>query len=74
MSGGVAAPAFVLCSELGGSTFRGTDLLALVGNQSVSHCLSIVERSSLFQIVPLGDSIVSVLTLCYSLRQTGYPH
>ena len=28
-----AAPAFVPCSELGGSTFRGTDLLALVGNQ-----------------------------------------
>ena len=37
-----AAPAFVHCSELGESTFRGTDLLAFVGNQSVPHCLSIV--------------------------------
>ena len=37
-----ATPAFVHCSELEGSAFRGTDLLALVGNQSVSCCLSIV--------------------------------
>ena len=28
-----AAPAFVSCWELGGSTFRGTDLLTPVGNQ-----------------------------------------
>ena len=41
--------AFVHCSELGGSAFRGTDLLALVGNQSVPYCLSIVVRLSLFQ-------------------------
>ena len=39
-----AASAFVPCSELGGSTLRGTNLLALVGNKSVPYCLSIVER------------------------------
>ena len=49
-----AAPAFVCCSELGGSTFRGTDLLALVGNQPVFYCPSIVERLSLFQRVHVG--------------------
>ena len=49
-----AAPAFVCCSELGGSDFRGTDLLALVGTKSVPFCLSIVERLSLFQLVCLG--------------------
>ena len=48
-----AAPAFVHCSELGGSTFRGTALLALVRYQSVPYCLSFVERLSLFQRVPL---------------------
>ena len=32
-----SAPAFVHCSKLGGSVFRGTDLLALVGNQSVIY-------------------------------------
>ena len=36
-----AAPAFVCCSELGGFVCRGTDLLALVGNQLVPYCLSI---------------------------------
>ena len=30
-----ATPAFVHCSELGGSAFRGTDLLGLVRNQLV---------------------------------------
>ena len=44
-----AALAMVHCLELGGFTFRGTDLLALVGNQWVPYCLSIVERLSLFQ-------------------------
>ena len=33
-----AAPAFVLCSELGRSNFRDIDLLALKGNQSVVCC------------------------------------
>ena len=49
-----AALSFIHCSELGGSTFRGTDLLVLVGNQSVSYCLPIVERLSLFHRVCLG--------------------
>ena len=44
-----AAPAFVRCSEIGGSSIRGNDLLALVGNESVPYCLSIVERMSLLQ-------------------------
>ena len=46
-----AAPAFFHCSELGGSAFRGTDLLALVGNQLVPYWLSIVERLIVFQRV-----------------------
>ena len=49
-----AAPAFICCSELWGAIFRGTDLLALVGNQSLPYCSSIVKRLSLFQRVPLG--------------------
>ena len=45
-----AAPAFVLCLELGGSTFRGTDLLAFLGNQSISallfvHCREVIPIS-----------------------------
>ena len=45
-----AAPTFVLCSELGGSSFRGTDLLSLAGNQSVPYSLSITE------IIPISVS------------------
>ena len=37
--------------ELGGSAFRGTDLLALVGNQLLPCCLSIVE------VVPTSESV-----------------
>ena len=46
-----AAPVFVHFSEFGGSAFRATDLLALVRNQLVLYCLSIVERLSQFQRV-----------------------
>ena len=42
------------CLLFGGSNFRGTDLLAPVGNQLVPYCLSVVERFSLFQRVCLG--------------------
>ena len=49
-----AAPVLICCSELGGSAFRGTDLLALAGNQLVPYRLSIVERLSLFQRFLLG--------------------
>ena len=48
------APAFDRCLELGGFTFRGTDLLALVENQSLPYSSSIVERLSLFVRVHLG--------------------
>ena len=41
------APVFVSCLELGGSTFRGADLLALVGNRTIPYRLSIVDRLSL---------------------------
>ena len=38
-----AAPAFIPCLELGGSTFRGTDLLAPVGNQLLFvHCREVL--------------------------------
>ena len=37
-----ASLAFFCCWELGGSVFRGTDLLALVGNQSMPICSSIL--------------------------------
>ena len=46
-----AVPAFVLCSELGGFVFRSTDILALVGYQSVPYSLSIVWKLSQFQCV-----------------------
>ena len=55
-----AAPAFVCCSELGGSAFRGTDLLAFVENQSVSYCLSIVVRLS-----PISESPFREVPLYY---------
>ena len=47
-------PAFVRCSEFGGSVLRGIDLSALVENQSVPYCLSIVEMLPLFKRVHLG--------------------
>ena len=36
-------PAFVHCSKLEEFVFRDTDLLALVENQSVPYCLSIIQ-------------------------------
>ena len=37
-----ATPAFVRYSELGGSTFRDTDLLALVSALLFVHCRKVV--------------------------------
>ena len=50
-----AAPAFICCLELGGSAFRGIDLLTLVGNQSVPYalCLTFVHC---IEVVPISES------------------
>ena len=48
------APAFVHCSELGVSTFRGTDLLALIGNQSGCLTVSTLQRGYPYFRVCLG--------------------
>ena len=43
-----AAAAFVCYSELGGSIFRGIDLLDVVGNQSMYiHCIEVVYTSQI---------------------------
>ena len=46
------APAFV-CSKFEGFTFRGTDLLALVGNQS-GGCLAACALYR--EVVPIAES------------------
>ena len=43
------ATSFIHFWELGELVFRCTDLLTLVGNQSVPYCFSIVWTLSLFQ-------------------------
>ena len=58
-----AAPAFVHCSELGGSILRGTDPLALVRND---QCLTVCP---LYRIVPIYESSFRDVPLCLGLVQ-----
>ena len=56
-----AAPAFVCCSELGRSAFRGTDLLYRIDDASLLvHCK---------EVVPISESPLRKVPLCRERRE-----